>query len=304
MIKEISRERIMRDILWVAIDVSKPFFADLEALASCDGATGSPSALALFRRHEGAFDVTEMCCARLEGCYGFYRELLAEMISMAKNRDIPVSLRFFNDRPDYETLRRAADSVGFKRLPGLYLATSYSDAEGLGRRWEAFKERRKRFFERLTAKGYRNIPLTEINASDRAALFAHIKREYNYDPEAAARLTPADEENCLFTFRASRLAAFCFVLRPSPTQMVFDFGGVSPDEKNSGAFLMPLSEYITRTYGYPTAQTIVYLFHENNVEMLNMANRTLSIIIDSTRYKANYFYPSSNVRPFGDRGHG
>jgi hypothetical protein len=218
---------------------------------------------------------------------------------------VPVSLRFFEDRPDCETLRRAARGSGFVRLPGLYCAKSLADA-ALGRRWEAFKERRRRFFERLAAKGYENIPLTDIGVSERAELFGGIKNEYNYDAEGASRSRKimADEENCFFTFRASRLAAFCFVLRPSPTQMIFDFGGASVREKNSGVFLMPLSAFISKTYKYPMTQTIMYLFHENNAEMLNLAKRSISIVIDSTRYKANYYYSPSGNYPVWDAAHG
>jgi hypothetical protein len=162
---------------------------------------------------------------------------------------------------------------------------------------EDFKIRKRKFFERLAAKGYRNVPLSEISAARREELYSEIKKEYGYDPASASIRAPADEENCFFTFRGSRLSAFCFGLRPSPTQMIFDFGGASAGEKYSGAFLMPLSAYITKTYSYPSEQTVVYLFHEDNMEMINLANHTLSGVIRSTRYKANYVcYPrgSSN----------
>jgi hypothetical protein len=298
MIKKVTRERFASEFqrIELELDVLNPYFSDAEAIAFSEDAEAEAAAAALFVRHARSFDVREIRDSRREGHYGHYKALLDALVSMANERNAAISLRFFEERPDCAALCGAALDAGFARLPGLCSAVSYAD-EALGRRWEDFKKRRSRFFERLIAKGCKNVPLTDIGGADRRALYDGIRKEYNYDAEAASRRVPADEENCFFTFRASRLAAFCFVLRASPTQMIFDFGGASEREKNSGVFLMPLSAFISRIYTYPAVQTAIYLFHENNTEMLNLAHRTLSIVIDSVKLKANYFY-----FPFGNAG--
>ncbi|MDR1515759.1 MAG: hypothetical protein LBS45_08690 [Synergistaceae bacterium] len=289
MILDVPLEKATADFPGLGLYAESAYFPDTQAVAFCESDGAKPLSLAVFRRSDQGWDVLDIRDIRPEGDDKRYGELLGALIFRAKKLCLPISLRFFEDRRDYETLCRAASCAGFVKFPGLYSAISHAD-EAMGNRWEDFKKKRGRFFERLAAKGYRNIPLTDIAASDRAAIYSGIKKEYNYDAEAAARQIPADEENCFFAFRASRLAAFCFVLRPSPTQMIFDFGGANHRERYSGVFLMPLSAFISKTYRYPETQTIIYLFHENNAEMVNLARHTLSIVIDSTKYKANFFY--------------
>ncbi|MDR2780043.1 MAG: hypothetical protein LBB28_02850 [Synergistaceae bacterium] len=289
MILDIPLEKAIADFPELGFYAESSYFQDAQAVAFCESDGAKALALAIFRRSDRGCDILDIRDIRPEGDDKRCGELLGALVSRAREFGLSISLRFFEERPDYETLCRAASGAGFIKLPGLYSAISHAD-EAMGKRWEDFKKKRGRFFERLAAKGYRNIPLTDITASERAAIYGEIKKEYNYDAEAAARKIPADEENCFFAFRASHLAAFCFVLRPSPTQMIFDFGGADRRERHRGVFLMPLSAFISKTYRYPETQTIIYLFHENNAEMVNLARHTLSVVIDSAKYKANFFY--------------
>ena len=275
-----------------------------EMLGYCTGEGATPVAWLTYIRHSNGFELLEIAACEREDVEEAFRALLGAMVTMSRESALPASIKFFEERPDREALCKAATAAGFVRLSGLYYASSFADV-AMGLRWEAFMKKEERFFRRLVEKGYVNKPLTDIPEADRTTLYAHIKEEYNYNVHEAGQRTPADEENCFFTYRGDRLAAFCVVLRASPTQLIFDFGGAFESERRGGAFLLPLCAFISKLFAYDETQTIVYLFHEDNVEMLNLARNTLRIVIDSVKYKMNYYHaPRESLHPLLARGGG
>jgi hypothetical protein len=293
MIRTVTHEELARDFQWVDIRPLSPYFSDMEMLGCCAEDGVSPLALLAFVRGPRGFEILGIYSRESGGIEEAFRALLRALAAMSRENGLLASIKFFDNRPDCGALCKAASESGFVRLPGLYYASSFLDG-AMKLRWEDLMRKKEKFFLRLAEKGYQNKTLADIPADDRPLFCDAIKKEFNYNIGGAGLKMPLDEKNCFFAFRGGELAAFCVVRRASPTQLIFDFGAAKKRERRSGAFMLPLCAFISGNFVW-NAQTVVYLFHEDNVEMLNLARSTLRVVIDSVKYKMNYCYmPDEN----------
>jgi hypothetical protein len=298
MIRAVTHEELARDFQWIDMRPLSPYFSDMEMLGCYAEDEVSLLALLAFVRCTQGFEILGIYSRESCGIEEAFRALLSALAAMSRESGLPASIKFFDTRPDCGALCKAASESGFVRFSGLYFAYTFLD--GATRlRWEDFMGRKGKFFLRLAEKGYENKTLADIPAADRLLLCDAIKKEFNYDIDGAGSKVPLDEKNCFFAFRGGELTAFCAVRRASPTQLIFDFGAAKKRERRSGAFMLPLCSFISGNF-VQNAQTVVYLFHEDNVEMLNLARGTLRVVIDSVKYKMNYCYvPDGNFHPPG-----